>query len=155
MEKMGISKTFINFIRIFHTGNSSIIIKKGLLYPSVLLSRGSLFPSIVCDTRTKKHYIYQQKRANNWHSYPKQNKKNSQYEDDSNFFLKKSSISNKHLKILWRFKQGNSNYNKGNKLLYFQWILTIQSILKTTLQKLLSRNNTKQSRSWAIHLMKT
>ena len=125
MEKMGISKTFINFIRIFHTGNSSIIINNGLLSPSVLLSRGlrkgcPLFPPTVCDTRRNKHYIYQQKRPNNWHSYPKQNKGNSQYEDDSNFFLRKSSISNKHLKILRRIKQGNSNYNKGNKLLYFQ-----------------------------------
>lgn len=38
MEKMGISKTFINFIRILHSNGRSVIINNGLLSQSVSLS---------------------------------------------------------------------------------------------------------------------
>ena len=95
MEKLGISQTYINFIKILYKDNIYIITNNGFLSEPISLSR---VLRQGCPLSLPLHVVQGEVKTTNINKmnsiiglYTKQKKKQikiSQYADDSNFFLK-------------------------------------------------------------------
>ena len=127
MEKLGLPKTFINFIEILYRQNTSMIINNGFLSENIPMSRGLRqgcplsLPLYVIQSKITTQNINKDTNILGL-AIPNQKEqlKLSQYADDSNFFLKnENSIKNviTYFQRLQKATGSTINYEKTTVLL--------------------------------------